>query len=220
MIARDLLQSDILPLTFSHTGKDAFYWMSDAQVRHLPVVHHGKLIRVLSDEDLFNHPLLEPLGTYDLSLYPVTFTRASDHLFEVMRLMSEARLTTIPVTDNEGDYLGLITQEALLKAFSDNATFAQPGGIITLIMAPTDYVLSTICRIVEEENARVLCTLVTSSPQSELLEVTIKINRVDISRITASLVRHGFRIKHTYGTDAIEEAYQDRYDALMHYLNM
>lgn len=220
MTARDLLQSDILPLTFSHTGKDAFYWMSDAHVRHLPVVHQGKLIRVLSEEDLFNHPLLEPLGTYDLSLYPITFARASDHLFEVMRLVSEARLSTIPVTDDDGNYLGLITQDALLKAISNNATFAQPGGIITLLVPPQDYVPSTICRIVEEENARVLCTLITSSPQSELLEVTLKINRIDVSRVVASLVRHDFRIKHTFGIDAIEEGYLERYDSLMHYLNM
>ena len=87
-------------------------------------------------------------------------------------------------------------------------------------MSQRDYALSTIARIVEEENARVLAVLISSTPDAELLEITLKINRTDVSRIVASLERHQFTVRQTLATDAYHDTLKDRYDALMSYLKV
>lgn len=220
MTAQALLHNELLPLTLAHTGKDAFYWMSDCHVQHLPVVDGSKLVGVLSEEDLFNHSLFDTLASYDFSHMPMLFVRPESHAFDVVRVMGENRLTTIPVVDEHGDYLGLVAQVDVLRFLADSTSFGEPGGIVTLEVAPRDYALSTIARIVEDEDAKVLCVFVHANPQAESLDITLKINRTDLSRVVASLARHEFHIKQTYGYDLAEEGYKERFDSLMHYLNM
>lgn len=220
MTAQALLKNDLLPLTLAHTGKEAFYWMNDCHVQHLPVVHEKKLVAVLSEEDLFNYSLFDSLATHDFSLMTPVFVRPDDHVFDIIRVMGDHRLSTVPVVDENGNYLGLVSQGDVLRFFTNCASFSEPGGIITLEIAPRDFEMSAVCRLVEEEEARVLSAFVTSSLQSDTVEVTLKINRTDISRVVASLVRHEYYIKQTYGFDQAKEGYRERYDSLMHYLNI
>ena len=134
--------------------------------------------------------------------------------------MGENRLTVIPVVDNDGNYLGMVSQNMMLRAFSDTTAFAMPGGILVLEMNRKDYSLTTISRCVEEESARVLTSFVSSTPDAEMLEVTLKINREDVSRIAAALERYGYTIKQSFADDVYSDGIRDRYDSLMNYLNM
>jgi acetoin utilization protein AcuB len=114
MTARTLIARDIPPLTTEHTGRDAFHLLSDFHVKHLPVVRDGKLLGILSEEDVFNHNISDPIGTYDLNHLRKAAVLEDEHLFGVIRLMGEQRLTLIPVIDPESNYLGVIAQERLL----------------------------------------------------------------------------------------------------------
>jgi acetoin utilization protein AcuB len=83
-----------------------------------------------------------------------------------------------------------------------------------------DYALSTIARIFEEEHVRILSAFVTSVPNVEKVELTLKLDRHDLARAIASLERHEFEIKESFGETDRSELLRDRYDALMHYLNV
>jgi|1048.fasta_scaffold13709_3 CBS domain-containing protein len=220
MTAIELIAHDIPALKVEQTGKDAFHLLSDFHVKHLPVIEGQRLVGIISEEDIFNHKLYDTVREYDFSLHRPFSVRPEEHLFEIMRLMGENRLTILPVTDSEGTYLGMISQNTLLKAFSNLTAFSMQGGVIIMEMNQRDYALSTIARIVEEENAKVLAVFISSSPEAELLEVTLKINRPDVSRIVASLERHKFVVRQTLSTDAYYDTLKDRYDALMSYLKV
>jgi acetoin utilization protein AcuB len=220
MTAFDLIAQDVPELSFDQTGRDAFHMFNDYHVRHLPVVDDKRLVGILSEEDIFNHNLYDQLSTYDFSMVRHHAVRADEHLFDVMRIMGEHRLTAIPVIDEAGEYLGMITQSTLLNKFSTITAFAEQGGIIVLEMDRREYSLSILARMIEEENARILSTMVSSTPDSELLEVTVKINREDLVRIVSAMERHGYTVKGAYLDDPLSEGLKDRYNALMHYLDM
>jgi acetoin utilization protein AcuB len=59
----------------------------------------------------------------------------------------------------------------------------EPGGILVLEMNQHDYTLTQIARIVEENNAKILSSFITSLPESTQIEVTLKINTTDLDRI-------------------------------------
>lgn len=220
MTAQMLMAQEIPPLTVEQTGKDAFHALNDHHVRHLPVVQEGRLIGILSEEDIFNHKLYEPIGQYEFSLMRRFFVRHTDHVFDVMRTMSENRLTVIPVVDDDNNYLGLITLGDLLRFFAHTASLAEPGSVLVLEMHRRDYSLALLSRVIEEENAKILAAFVTSPPSSELIEVTLKLNAQDLGRVLAALHRYEYQVKYSFTESDYTDALRERYESLMTYLNV
>jgi signal-transduction protein with cAMP-binding, CBS, and nucleotidyltransferase domain len=220
MTAVHLIAHDIPALTVEQTGRDAFHFLSDYHVKHLPVIDGKRLIGILSEEEIFNHKLYDPIGEYDFSMMRRFAIRDTDHLFEVMRVMGDNRLTVMPVVDAEDNYLGLIAQNDLLRFFANSASFAENGAVLVLEMPPRDYSLATIARIIEGADTKILNCFVTSLPGAEMLEVTLKLNRNDLARVISALERYEYNIKETYSETNHKEAMRDRYESLLKYLNV
>jgi acetoin utilization protein AcuB len=219
MVAENLISTAILPLRTSDTGKDALRMMEDFYVRHLPIVNSKQLLGLISEDDVLVHNADEAVGSYALSLTR-TNVRNNNHIYEVMRLLAEFQLTVIPVVDNDENYVGMISQEDVLNYFAKTASFMETGSILVLEMKRRDYSLAEIARIVESEGATILSTFITSQVESTLLEVTLKINRQNISNITATFERFSYEIKASFNESQYLESLQERYDSLMSYLNV
>ncbi|MBP6825779.1 MAG: CBS domain-containing protein [Saprospiraceae bacterium] len=220
MTAKSLIALDIPALSAEQSGRDAFHLLSDYHVKHLPVVDEGKLTGLLSEEDIFNHKLYDPISSYDLSLLRHFAVLEDEHVFEVIRVMGDNRLTVIPVVDKENNYLGLISQNDLLRYFAHTASFTEPGAVLVLLMNRRDYSLATIARIVEEDDVKILSVFVTSTPDPDEVEVTLKVNRHELGRVIASLERHEYEVKETFSEFEHSGALHDRYESLMNYLNI
>lgn len=219
MIAESLLSDMIVPLRVSDTGEDALGIMNDFYLRHLPIVDGKQLRGVISEEDILDHDVLEEVGTYNLSLNRVS-VNLRDHIYEVMRLLAENRLTIVPVIDDHQNYVGLITLENLLTQFAKSGSFAEPGSILVLDVGKRDYSLSEIARIVESENAAILSSFIISSLNSARVDVTLKINRQNIQAIIRTFERYDYDVKASFNEADYVDSLKDRYDALMAYLNV
>ena len=219
MVAENLITTAVLPLQTSDTGEESLAVMEDFNVRHLPIVNNKQLLGLISEEDILAHNVEEPIGSYELSLIK-PYVKKEDHLYEVMRLLAEHQLTVIPVIDEEGDYMGMVSLEDVLNFFAKTAAFSETGSIVVLEFQPRSYSLAEIARIVEGENASILSTFVTSNPESSVVEVTLKINRQDIHNILKSFERFGYEIKASFNEEEYLESLQERFDALMSYLNV
>ncbi len=219
MLAEQLISRDIIPLKTSDTGEEALSIMSDYYVRHLPIVNNEQLLGLLSEEDILSEDVHEPVGAYTLSVTR-PYVRRDDHLYEVMRLMAEHELTLIPVVDEQNNYLGAITLADLLHYFARTTTFTEPGTILVLEVDRRDYSLAELARLIESEGAAILSVYLSSKPEASLLEVTIKVNTLDTRHIAATLERFNYQIKGRFGEAEYYDALQERYDALMNYLNI
>lgn len=219
MIASNLISHGIIPLRTSDTGKEALSIMSDFYIKHLPIVNNKELLGVISEDDILNFDVEEAVGSYQLSLRR-PYVRENDHIYDILRLISEQNLTIVPVVDLENNYLGLISQEDLLRFFANIGSFTEPGSIIVFEMSKRDYSLAEISRIVESEDAAILSSFITSSLESSLIDVTIKINRQDIQRIIASFERYEYQIKASFQETDFFDSLKERYDSLMAYLNV
>ena len=219
MTANNLLSQTIVPLRTSDTGEDALSIMNDFYVKHLPIVNNTELLGLISEDDILDHDIEEAVGSYKLSITR-PYVKSSDHLYEVLRLVSDHRLTTIPVVDDENQYLGLISQEDLLRFFSSIGSIKEPGSIIVLEMGKRDYSLAQLARIVESENAVILSSFITSDINSTQIDVTLKINRPEIHNLIASFERFDLHVKASFQEAAYFDTLKDRFDSLMSYLNV
>lgn len=220
MIARDLITDEIPPLKTSDSGQKALDWMEEFRVAHLPIVNKEDFLGLVSEDDILNlNNPKEPLGNHSLSLFK-SYVTESQHIYEVIKIIHELKLTLVPVLDESNHYLGLITVTHLMQELARTAAITDPGGIIVLELNEHDYSLSEIAHIIEGENASILSSNITSYVDSTKIELTLKINRIDLSRIIASFNRHNYAVKATYHQSDFKDDIADRYDSLMNYLNI
>jgi CBS domain-containing protein len=221
MLAKDLI-SDVVPaLRTSDNGQKALYWMDIFRISHLPIVNNQDFLGLISDKDIYDHNMAdEPIGNHSLSLFS-PFVTYDQHLYEVIELTSRLNLTVVPVLDHNNLYLGVITLNDLLHYFADFSALKEPGAIIVLDMNVHDYSLSQISQIIEGNDAKILSVCVSSHSASTKVEVTLKINRTDLSAITQTFNRYNYVIKGTFmDEDDMNSFYENRYEMFMKYLNI
>ena len=221
MLARDLISEVIAPLQPSDTGARVLHWMEVFRISHLPVVNHGDFLGLVSDVDIFDKNKADiPLGEY--SLAPLSpFVYEYQHLYEVIELVSQLNLTAIPVLTENLKYLGVITVRQLIQSLGNMAAVEIPGGIIVLEINANDYSLAQIARIVEDNNAKILSSYITSIADSVKMEVTLKINQVDLTSIIQTFLRYNYIIKASFrSNNRNEDILRNNYDQFMMYLNV
>ena len=219
MIAKNLITYDLTPLMTSDSGDAALAIMNIFHVKHLPIVNNEQFLGLISEDDIFEHNLEEPIGSYALSLIR-PFAREKDHLCEVMAKLAEGNLTVIPVIDDEEKYLGVITQDDLMQFYAKSFSFTEPGSIVVLETTRTNYSLSEISGIVEQEGAAILGTFLTFDDETNKVYVTLKINKTNIQHILASFQRYDYGIAGSFFEEEYFDGLKSRYDALMSYLNV
>ncbi len=219
MIAEELVADLIPPLKISDTIQKAEDRMVEFRINHLPIVKKHQFIGVLSEEDVIeitDYSL--PISSVNLSLIN-PFVYEDQHFYDVVRAFYEQKLTVLPVLDHNMDYKGLISLDTLTESFAKISSVSEPGGIIVLEINNRDNSLAHIAQIIESNNAHILSSYVSNVPDSTKLQVTIKVNKIDISQIIASFLRYDYVIKATYNFVDRDNGTKDRFDSLMNYLS-
>ena len=220
MIAKDLISSDVLPLKTSDTGLIAMHWFDEFRVSHLPVVGDSQLLGLISEADVFAAASFEePIWNFQLQFQNISILQ-SRHIYEAMKLFADYKLTTLPVVDEKGTYLGVITLADLVEKMAATAAVSNPGGILVLELNANDYSMIEISRIIEDNDAKILSMYVTSPADSTRLELTMKLNRMDIQPVIQALLRYDYTIKASFFESDYFDNLRDRYDMLMNYLNI
>jgi len=80
--------------------------------------------------------------------------------------------------------------------------------------------LAHMSQIVESDNAQILSSYVRTFPDSTRMEVTLKVNKTDISNIIATFLRYEYDVKATFNHSEHDDGAMDRYASLMNYLNL
>lgn len=221
MLAKELI-SDVIPaLRTSDSGQKALYWMDIFRISHLPIVNNEDFLGLISDKDIYDYNMAEePIGNHTLSLFSPYVTE-DQHVYEVIELASRLSLSIIPVLSNNSQYKGVITQNDLIHYFADFSALKEPGAIIILEMSIHDYSLSQIAQIVESNDAKILSLYISSHSSSTRLELTLKINKNDLTSIIQTFTRYNYTIQSTFmDHDDMDSIYENRYDMFMKYLSI
>lgn len=221
MFASELIVPDITSLSTDNTGEDALRIMEDFLVRHLPVIENNEVIAILSEEVILEHDTTLPISTYQLPHKPA-YVSDNDHMFEVLELVAQTNLTCIPVVDAASKYLGVITLEQLVQSFASEFSFNESGAILVLELNKLDYSLTEISRIVESEKGMIISSFISnqSALDSNQMFVTLKINLMDVHHLKATFERYNYNVVATFTNTEYIDTLTERYESLMHFLNI
>ena len=220
MLAIELVSDAIPPVHTSDSIQQVMDRMLEFRVRHLPIVNEEQFLGLVAESDLVTETDFQTaVGALGLSLVN-PYVLEYQHIYDVIRLFYEQQLSVVPVLDIKQNYLGMISINSMNQYFASLASVSQPGGIIVLEINNKNNSLAHMAQIVESDNAQILSSYVRTFPDSTRMEVTLKVNKQDISAIVATFMRYEYDIKATFNHSGEGDDTRDRYDSLMNYLNL
>ncbi len=221
MIAEDLINEMIPPLKGTDDAHKAIVWMEEFRCHQMPVVEGGKLLGFISEEIILEaNDIEKKVGEFDLIGRNCT-AQLETHFYDILRVASENKLQVVAVLNSDQTYFGVITVQDILSSFAQTAAVQMPGGIIVLSMRYVDYSLTEISRLIEENHAKILSSMVKEDPlQPDMIRLTLKINELDLSRIVATLERFNYKVIGRYQESKPIGIEKDRIDMLLRYLDI
>lgn len=220
MIASNLISSVIPSLRPTDTVSTALERMMEFKVAQLPIVNRKHFLGLVTEDELNtlkNQDL--PIEGLNLNLLNV-FSYDNSHVYELIRLFSKIKLSLVPVLNQQRHYIGLVTLMDITNYTAQLFAVNEPGAVIVLSVNHRNNSLAHIAQIVELENTQILSSYVSSYPDSTRIEITLKLNKTDISAIVASFERYEYEILAVFNNSGADNNYLDRYDSFMNYLNV
>jgi len=223
VIAENLISESIPTVTPDEIGSKVLTLMEIFRVSHLPVVVGKDYFGVVSDKEIYDAENFdEKINKYISPNLLQPHVHVNQHIFEVAGVALGCGVSIVPVLEPDHSYIGSITRTDLAFKLAELFSSNEPGGIIVLELTEVNYSLSQIAQIIEGNDARILSLYIHKpSPFSKELDVTIKVNVVDLSGIIQTFARYDYLIKATYMDQSqIKTLFDDRYDQFMRYINV
>lgn len=218
MLTRDLISNSIPYLHKDDKVFHALQLMNDYHVAHLPVVENESYLGIISEEQLLQtdeeHTIKE-LAVTD----GTTSVQANDHFLKAIQTAVVNKLSIVPVVE-EKQLVGIVTYNDLLKNASEFMSLNDPGALIVLEMESRSYSFTEINRIVESNDAQITQLNTFTDSETGIMQVTIRINKLEVSDIISTFQRYEYNVKYYFGEELYENELRTNYDNLMNYLKI
>jgi CBS domain-containing protein len=126
---RDIMTSPAITIAPDTPVPTAMTLMRDHNIRHLPVVEHGRLVGIISRGDLREASISAAVNAdiYELNfmLHKLTVARLMSRkvltvtpdalVVHAAEMMTENKIACLPAVDPSGAVIGIITESDLLK---------------------------------------------------------------------------------------------------------
>ena len=221
MTTAEIINHELPILKLSDTVGNALNWMEENRIVQLVVANNGKYAGIVSEETLMNYD--ENLQLIDVMLqFSEIYLFDYQHIYESLGVISKYHLDTLGVVDEELNFVGTITATEIYSKFAELLGSQDPGAVLVVSLKSRDYSLAEISRLIESDNAKITSSYFSGSnyANDDSARLTLKINRENITSITATLERFGYIVEASYAHEPIESLEQERYDMLMRYLSV
>jgi len=219
MLASQLLNNSYPTLGLTDKASLALQYMDEFDVRHLPVLADAKFLGLVSKEDLQDSDEEATLGEL-IDILIKKSVRADDYFFSVLKLSVASNLSIVPVVDEVGELIGSISEAGLVEYAARFIGVDEPGAVIVLEMERKNYSFGELSRLVETNDAYITQLNTSFDNDTGLIEVTIKINKLEVSDIIATFQRYEYVVKSFIGEEEYENELKHNFDHLMSYLKM
>lgn len=220
MLIRELLSQTLPYLHFHDKVYQALQLMNDNQVTHLPIVDGDKYAGLVSEDDLLqtdnDHFTLDKLEQSFSSIA----VKENAHFLTAVQIAAENGLSVVPIISEDNELVGTVTYNNLLRQASEFMSLNEPGGLIVVEMESNQYSFNEISKLVETNDAQITQLNTTNDAETGLMQVTIRINKPQVSDIVATFQRYEYNVKYFFGEELYTNELRTNYDNLMNYLKI
>lgn len=214
----DYINNDYKAIDSNETVETVRDFFEDVTFSHFPVVEESIYIGCISGDDVETFDMDKKISHYRYAMEGF-FARTSMMWLDVLEVFARNQTNVVPVLDDNNAYVGYYEIPDIIKLFNETPFLKEPGGIIIVEKAITDYSMSQIVQIVESNNGKVLGIFI-SEATVDTIQVTIKITLGAMNEIIQTFRRYNYEIISEHQEDTYLSSLKERSDYLDKYLNM
>ncbi len=219
MLAQQLIQNSFSPVRLFDKIGAALQILEDYDLLHLPVINEDKFVGLISKEDLLDADENNTIATLEDQLIKVS-VKAEEYFLTAVKMLSQHELSVIAVINDQIELVGIITEAQIFKYTAHFLGVEEPGGIIVIETEKRHFSFGEISRLVETNDAYITQLNTHTEAETGLTVVTLKINKLEISDIIATLQRYDYSIRYYFGEEQFGNELKENFNQLMFYLNI
>jgi len=220
MYIGEILDHNYFDVNSSLTIEAALEKMNEIHIPQLVVRSKNDFLGIITEDDLLGaDDEIKPLSSLAIS-FRFLYLYEYQHIYDALQYMSAQHLQLLPILNKENQYVGSVTLQKLTSSINNTLGNQNTGAIIILELGKNDVSFSHVAHIFESENVRILSTAIRDIPDTTKIEMTIKVDKQNISALVASLWRFDYVVKATFNDGSQDNDIKERYDILMNYLNL
>jgi CBS domain-containing protein len=220
MLTRELLSQTLPCLHLQDKVYQALQMMNDNHVTHLPIVEGDKYVGLVSENDLLQAENDNSKLAELEQAFATVAIKEEEHFLKAVQIAVENGLSVVPVVSEDNELTGTVVYNDLLKFSSEFMSLNEPGGLIVLEMNSNQYSFNEISKLVETNDAQITQLNTSNDAETGLMQVTIRINKPEVSDIVATFQRYEYTVKYFFGEELYANELKSNYDNLMNYLKI
>lgn len=222
MWVRDLVK-DIKPVYTADQVDQALTHLQALQMESIPVVDQdtSHVVGIITTDELIDNKGKKKAVNDIIERGEPVLVYPEQHIFEVTGLLLRNKVRFLPVVDDSDQYIGIVWRKHLFGSLSDMLSLSEYGTVLTIAINKTNYVLSEIIRLIEQEETQIHgLTVETQKSDETIKRISVKLDQTDASRVIASLRRHGYVVHSESRDDMLEMEYEQRADEFLRFLEI
>lgn len=197
----------------------ALQCMEDFDVQELAVVKEDYFIGIVQKSDLLDTDESATLKIVSDQFKKIMIADTA-HFLTALDLFSKHQLSILPVLNEQQECIGMIPQKSLNDALAKFLGVDVPGAIIVLSVAPYQYSLAEMSRLVESNNAQIVQLNSYYDESNGAMIITLKINKNEAQAIIATFQRYDYQLVQYFGKTPLHNDIEAHYHHLMNYLDV
>jgi len=201
MLVKDWMSKDPITINDDTSMMKAIHLMKQNRFRRLPVLQEGRLVGIVSDRDLKEaspskattldvhelYYLLSELQVKDIMTRDPITVAPDDTVEHAAQLMLENTISGLPVTDEKGAVVGILTQSDVFRAFIHITGILQGGVQFALRLEDRPGLIKEVVDLLRSKGARFVSLLTSyTSAQEGYRDVYLRVKNLSPEAIVAA----------------------------------
>ena len=202
MLVKERMTTPAVSVTPDTSFQDALKLMRDHKFRRIPVVEHaGQLVGIVSERDLLHaspspatslsvwevNYLLWKLKVGDIMTHHVVTISQDAPIEDAANLMVTRKIGGLPVVDNAGHVVGVITETDIFKAFAELMGGGEKGLRLTLQVPSGSGTLARLSQAIYEAGGIIVSVGSLDKESDGMRELIVKVRGVGRDKIVKAL---------------------------------
>lgn len=200
MLVRDVMRHPVFTVGPETTLEEAYRFLLEKGIRHLPVVQDGRLVGILTDRDIrlaTSH--LNPKGpcpgctrVEEVMTRGVVTAHPLDPVEEAARVMRERKIGCLPVLE-DGELVGIVTGIDLLDALLRLTGVTEPSGRLEVRLPDRVGELARLTGFLAGRGVNIH-SLLSYPEDGDYVRAVVRVNTLEAHLLAEALRREGFEV--------------------------
>ena len=201
MLIKDWMTKDPVTITEDTSMIKAIHIMKERRFRRIPVVTNGRLVGMVTDRDLKEaspskattldvhelYYLLAELQVKEIMSRNPVSVLANDTVEHAAQVMLEHTISGLPVVDEDGKVVGIITQSDVFRAFMHITGVLQGGVQFALRLEDRPGLIKEVVDLLRARGARFVSLLSSyTAAQEGFRDVYIRVKNLSPEAVAAA----------------------------------